>query len=145
MKKLILLLFPILAMTGCTTTIHTTISNNDGEVNPDYYTEITPISVSEEDRAEGCNLMEFLDPKMKNFDNVIDIRAVQTQTIMGFGMLTISNKYNCEYRAFGVKYKDAGKIKKKASKSKPAKSKSKKKGRMSDDEEEEEDYSEEDE
>lgn len=139
-KALLALALFAMYLTGCTVTTHQMKTFVDHEINPDFYSEITPINATEDG---ACSISEWYDANLSDFDNIVDIQAEESITTMGFSVLVISSTTTCDYRAFGVKYKDGSKIKKnegkkskKASKSK--KKASKKKAVEEDDEEEEE-------
>lgn len=139
-KALLLLAMFAMFLTGCTVTSHQLVVAHDHEINPDFYSEITPIAATEDGR---CAITEFYDANLKDFDNIVDIQAEQTRTTMGISVLVISDEITCDYRAFGVKYKDGSKIKKSEGKkgkkaSKSSKKKASKKKVEDDDEEEEE-------
>lgn len=130
-------------LTGCTVTTHQMKTFVDHEINPEFYSEITPISKTEDG---VCAISEFYDENLGDFDNIVDIQAEMTRTTMGISMLVISDETTCDYRAFGVKYKDGSKIKKPESKkgkksgkaAKAPKKKAKKKVVEEDEDEEEE-------
>ena len=110
MKKILLALAMFaMYLTGCSVTTHQLVVAHDHEINPDFYSEITPISATEDG---ACAITEFYDSNLKNYDNIVDIQAEQTRTTMGFSVLVISDEITCDYRAFGVKYKDGSKIQK---------------------------------
>ncbi len=142
-RALLLLAMFAMFLTGCTVTTHHIAVAHDHEINPDFYSEITPISATEEG---ACAITEFYDANIKNFDNIVDIQAEMTRTTMGISVLVISDETTCDYRAFGVKYKDGSKIKKPESKkgkksgkaAKAPKKKAKKKVVEEDEDEEEE-------
>ncbi len=144
MKKILLALAMFaMYLTGCSVTTHQLVVAHDHEINPDFYSEITPISATEDG---ACAITEFYDSNLKNYDNIVDIQAEQTRTTMGFSVLVISDEITCDYRAFGVKYKDGSKIQKSEGKKGGKKAtKSKKKASKKKVEEEEEDEEEEDE
>lgn len=142
-KALLLLAMFAMYLTGCTVTTHQMKTFVDHEINPDYYSEVTPINATEDG---ACSVSEWYDANLGDFDNIVDIQAEESITTMGFSVLVISQTVNCDYRAFGVKYKDAGKIKKsegkkskKAAKSSKKKASKKKVEEEEDEEEEEED------
>lgn len=137
-RALLLLAMFAMFLTGCTVTTHHIAVAHDHEINPDFYSEITPISATEEG---ACAITEFYDANIKNFDNIVDIQAEMTRTTMGISVLVISDETTCDYRAFGVKYKDGSKIKKPEGKKKKASKASKKKAKkkvVEEDEDEEE-------
>ncbi|MCF0222261.1 MAG: hypothetical protein HUK19_08210 [Fibrobacter sp.] len=137
MKKMLLALAAFaMYLTGCTVTTHQMKTFGDHEINPDFYSEITPITASEDG---ACSISEWYDANLNDFDNIVDIQAEESTTSMGFSVLVFSSTTVCDYRAFGVKYKDAGKIKKPApKKAKASKSKKKAKKKVVEEEEEEE-------
>lgn len=139
-KALLALALFAMYLTGCSVTTHQMKSFVDHEVNPDYYSEITPINASEDG---ACYVSEWYDANIGDFDNIVDIQAEESVTTMGISWLVISKTTTCDYRAFGVKYKDGGKIKKAAPKAKK-KSASKKKAKKKVVEEEEDEEEEED-
>lgn len=108
-KNVIALCITALMLIGCTKVVHRPIVVHEGIFKPSDYASYQEISYSSkpnnDNKSENCGIMEFIDYRGGEFDEVIGIRAEETTTSTSLGPLVLKTETVCKYRGYGVVFK----------------------------------------